>query len=197
MDDVVDGGAGQRERGHDPLRDDELGLQLDRLAGPLLAFGHQRRRGDAVAMRLVAFRGRCDAGNEDEVANGQRRRKARGRPAGEMLVLEMRDLESRSRDDAQRLDVHVGAGQQQALLRDRGRWRDAARQKFPPHLLIGRHGLDRGVVLVGAYEVAAVGAGGAQHGVDVLPDAQRLLLALGQAGMRGALAPARPARCRS
>src|SRR5262245_55110635 len=32
MDDVVDGGAGERQRRHDPLRDDELGLQLDRLA---------------------------------------------------------------------------------------------------------------------------------------------------------------------
>ena len=197
MDDVVDGGAGQRERRYEPLRDDELGLQLDRLAGPLLAFGQQCRRGNAVAMRLVAFRARCDAGNEDEVANGQRRRKARGRPAGEMLVLEMGDFESRRRHDAERLDVHVGARQQQALLRDRGRWRDSARQKFAPHLLIGRHGLDRRVVLVGAYEVGAVGAGRAQHRVDVLPDAKGLLFALGQAGVWGALATARPVRCRS
>ena len=60
-------------------------------------------------------------------------------------------------------------------------------QEFAPDLLIGRHGLDRRVVLVGAHEVGAVGAGGAQHGVDVLEDAQRLLLALGQAGVRRAL----------
>ena len=58
------------------------------------------------------------------------------------------------------------------------------RQEFAPHLLIGRHGLDRRVVLVGAYEVGAVGAGRAQHRVDVLPDAKGLLFALGQAGVR-------------
>jgi hypothetical protein len=104
-----------------------------------------------------------------------------------MLVPEMGDFESGGRHDAERLDVHVGARQQQALLRDRGRWRDSARQEFAPYLLIGRHGLDRRVVLVGAYEVAAVGAGRAQHRVDVLPDAQGLLFALGQAGVWGAL----------
>src|SRR5262249_22371497 len=147
----------------------------------------QCRRGNAVAMRLVAFGAGWDAGNEDEVANGQRRRKARGRPAGEMLVLEMGDFESGGRYDAERLDVHVGARQQQALLRDRGRWRDSARQEFAPHLLIGRHGLNRRVVLIGAYEVGAVGAGRAQHRVDVLPDAKGLLFALGQAGVWGAL----------
>ena len=54
-------------------------------------------------------------------------------------------------------------------------------------MLVGRHGLDRRVVLVGAHEVVAVGAGRAQNRVDVFPDAQRLLLALGQAGMRGVL----------
>ena len=109
-----------------------------------------------------------------------------GRPA-RCWFLRWATLESGGRHDAERLDVHVGARQQQALLRDRGRWRDPARQEFAPHLLIGRHGLDRRVVLVGAHEVAAVGAGRAQHRVDVFPDAQRLLFALGQAGMWGAL----------
>ena len=64
---------------------------------------------------------------------------------------------------------------------------NSARQKIAPHLLIGRHGLDRGVVLVGSYEVGSVGAGRAQHRVDVLPDAKSLLFALGQAGVWGAL----------
>ena len=54
------------------------------------------------------------------------------------------------------------------------------RQEFAPHLLIGRHRLDGGVVLVGAHQIAAVGAGGAQHRVEVLEDARGLLLALGQ-----------------
>src|SRR5262249_24627248 len=85
------------------------------------------------------------------------------------------------------LNVDVAARGREALLRDRGRWRDAVRQEFAPHLLIGRHGLDRRVVLVGAYEVGAVGAGRAQHRVDVLPDAKGLLFALGQAGVWGAL----------
>src|SRR6185503_1878775 len=107
MDDVVDGGAGQRERGHDPLRDDELGLQLDRLAGPLLAIGQQGGLGYAVAMRLVAFRARCEAWNEDEVAHSPHRGKARGWPGGETLVLDMGDLESGARDNPERLDVHV------------------------------------------------------------------------------------------
>ena len=82
---------------------------------PLRALGHQRRRGDAVAPRLVADRERGDAGNEDEVADGERRRIARGRARRRALMLEVHDLEARLRDDADRLDVHVGAGQQQAL----------------------------------------------------------------------------------
>ena len=54
MDDVVDGGVGQRERGHDPLPDDELGLHLDRLAGPLLAIGqhHEFADGSGYPLRL-------------------------------------------------------------------------------------------------------------------------------------------------
>ena len=52
-------------------------------------------------------------------------------------------------------------------------------------MLVGRHGLDGRVILVGAHDVVAVGAGGAQNRVNVFPDAQRLLLALGQAGMVG------------
>src|SRR5262245_25350238 len=99
MDDVVDGGTGQRERGHDPLPDNELGLYLDRLAGPLLAIGQQCGPVLAVAMRLVAFRARCEAGNENEVAHGQRRGKACGRPGRETLVLDMGDLESGAWDD--------------------------------------------------------------------------------------------------
>ena len=184
---VLQPGAGQRQRLHHALRDDELGLELDRLAGPLRALGHQRRGGDAVAPRLVADRERRDAGNEDEVADRERRRIAGGRAAGERLVLEMRHLEALLRNDAERLDVHVGAGQQQALLGDRGRRRNAPAQELAPDLLVGRHRLHRRVVLVGADEIGAVGAGGAQHRVDVLEDAQRLLLALGQAGMRRAL----------
>ena len=173
-------GADQRQRLHHALLDDELGLELDRLPGPLGALGHQGRGGDAVSPRLVADRQRGDAGNEDEVAGGERRRIARGRPAGQRLVLVMGHLEARPRDDAERLDVHVGAGQQQLLLGDRGGRRDAAVEELAAGLLVGRHGLHRGVVLVGAHEVGAVGAGGAQHRVDVLEDAQRLLLALGQ-----------------
>ena len=73
------------------------------------------------------------------------------------------------------------------MLRDRGRWRDSTRQKIAPHLLICRHGLDRGVVLVGSYEVRSVGAGRAQHRIDVLPDAKSLLFALGQTSVWGAL----------
>ena len=57
-------------------------------------------------------------------------------------------------------------------------------QKLAPDLLIGRHRLHRRVVLIGADEVGAIGAGGAQHGIEVLEDALRLLLALGQAGVR-------------
>ena len=102
-------------------------------------------------------------------------------------MLEMLHLESRLRDDGHGLNVHVGRGQQQALLRDRGRGRDAPAQEFAPDLLIGRHRLDSRVVLVGAHQIGAVGAGGAQHGVEVLEDAQRFLLALGRPGMRRAL----------
>ena len=58
------------------------------------------------------------------------------------------------------------------------------RRKLAADLLVGRHGLHGRVVLVGADEVCAVGAGGAQHRVDVLEDPKRLLLALGRAGMR-------------
>ena len=82
VDDVFEVGAGQRQRLRHPLGDDELGLELDRLAGPLRAFGHQRRRGNAVASRLVADRERGDAGNEHEVADGERGRIAGGRAAG-------------------------------------------------------------------------------------------------------------------
>ena len=93
---VVERGAGERQRLHHALRDDELGLELDRLAGPLRAFRHQRRGSDAVALRLVADRERGDAGNEDEVAGGERRRIAGGGPARELLVLEVRHLEART-----------------------------------------------------------------------------------------------------
>ena len=185
--DVLELRSGQRERGRHPLGDDEFGLELDRLPAPLQTFGHQRRRRDPVATRLVADRRRRDARNEDEVANRDRRRIAGGRTALELLVLEVRNLKTLVGDDTHGLDVHVSAGQQQALLRDRCRRRDAPAQKFPAHLLIGRHRLHGGVVLVCAYEVAAVGAGGAQHGIEILEDAQRFLLALGQARMRCAL----------
>ena len=91
----------------------------------------------------------------------------------------MLDRETRPWDRGHGLDVHVGAGQQQPLLRDRGRGRDAAVEKFPPHLLIRRHGFYGRVVLIGAQQIAAVGAGCAQHGIEIFEDAQRFLLALG------------------
>ena len=56
-----------------------------------------------------------------------------------------------------------------------------------PHLLVGRHRLDGGVVLVGAHQIALVGAGGLEHRVEVLEDALGLLLALGTAAVRHAL----------
>src|SRR3954451_18401192 len=68
-------------------------------AGHCLASAQQGGPGHAVATRLVAFRARCEAGNEDEVAHGQRRGKARGWPGGEMLVLDMSDLKSGARDN--------------------------------------------------------------------------------------------------
>ena len=187
VDDVREARARERERGHDAFRDDELGLELDRLATPLRAFRHQRRRGDAVAPRLVADRHRGDAGNEDEVADRQRRRIAGGGAALELLVPEVLDLEAFLRHHRHRLDVHVGRRQREASLRDRGRGRNAAAQEFPPHILVGRHRLDRGVVLVGAHQVGALGAGRAQHGVEIVEDARGLLLALGEARMRQAL----------
>ena len=108
-----------------------------------------------------------------------------GRPF-ELLVLEVLHLESLLRQDADGLDVHVGAGQQQALLRDRGRGRNASAQEFTPDLLIGRHRLDGRVVLVGANQICPIGAGGAEHGVEICKNARRLLLAFGEAGVRRA-----------
>ena len=64
--------------------------------------------------------------DEDEIADAERRRIARRRAAGERLQsLIQGHLEARLRDDAECLDVHVGAGQQQGLLGDRRRRRDA------------------------------------------------------------------------
>ena len=99
----------------------------------------------------------------------------------------MLDLEAFLRHHRHGLDVHVRRRQREALLRDRGRGRNAAAQDFAPDILIGRHRFDRGVVLVGAHEVGALGAGGAQHGVEIVEDARGLLLALGEARMRQAL----------
>src|SRR5262249_44634960 len=72
--DILQLRAGERERADHALLDDEVRLELDRLAAPLRALLPQRRRGDAVAARLVAARERRDAGNEDAVADGERRR---------------------------------------------------------------------------------------------------------------------------
>ena len=99
----------------------------------------------------------------------------------------MRHLEALSRDDAERLDVHVGAGQQQALLRDRGRGRNASGEMLAPDLLVGRHRLHGRVVLIGADKVCPVRTGRAQHRIEIVEDALRLLLALGQAGVGRAL----------
>ena len=82
-------------------------------------------------------------------------------------MLEVHDLESRFRDDGHRLNIHVRIGQQQPLLRDRGGGRDAPLQEFPPDMLIRRHRLHRRVVLVGANQIGSVGAGGAQHSIDI------------------------------
>jgi hypothetical protein len=114
---------------------------------------------------------RGDARQEDEVADRERGRIAGGRAPGQLLVLEVLDLEPRFGNGGHGLDVHIGAGQQQPLLRDRGRGRDAAIEKFAPHLLIGRHGFHRRVVLVGAHEIAAVGAGSTQYRIEILEDA--------------------------
>ena len=54
-----------------------------------------------------------------QMTDAERGRITRGGTAGERLVLDMRHLEPGLRDDAKRLDVHVGAGQQQALLGNR------------------------------------------------------------------------------
>src|SRR5438552_647199 len=78
--------AGKLQRRHDRLRDDELAFELDRQPRPLRAFGHQRGRGDPVPLRLVADRHRGDAGDEDEVAHGERRRIARRRAALQILM---------------------------------------------------------------------------------------------------------------
>jgi hypothetical protein len=72
--DVAERRAGQRQRGLHAMSDDELGLELDRLAAPLRPFRHQRRRGDTVAPRLIADGERSDARQEDEIAHRERRR---------------------------------------------------------------------------------------------------------------------------
>jgi hypothetical protein len=115
---ILERGAGELQRRYDPLRDDELGLELDRLPAPLCALGHQRRGGDAIAARLVADCHAGDAGNENEVADRERRRIARRGASFQMRVLEMLDREVLLRDHRQRLHVHVGIGEQQPLLRD-------------------------------------------------------------------------------
>ena len=85
------------------------------------------------------------------------------------------------------LPVELGAGKVKfAQGIKAGRWVFATgvmaqdfKNGIAPDVLVSRDGLDRRVVLVGAHEVVAVGAGRAQNRVDVFPDAQRLLLALG------------------
>src|ERR1700729_1208662 len=95
-------------------------------------------------------------------------------------MLEVLDLKSLARHDSHSLDVHVGTRQQQALLSDRRRRRDSSAKKFTANLLIGRHRLDGRVVLVGPHEAVAIGAGSAQHGIEIFEDAQRFFLTLGQ-----------------
>ncbi len=101
-------------------------------------------------------------------------------------MLEVLHLEALLWDDRHRLDVHVRTRQREALLSDGRRWRDASGQHLAAHLLIRRHGLHGGVVLVGADEIGAIGSGGAQHRIEVLEDARGFPLALGPAGVRRA-----------
>jgi len=96
-----------------------------------------------------------------------------------MRVLEMLDREVLLRDHRDRLHVHVGIGEQQPFLRDRGRGRNPPAQEGAPDLLIRRHRLYGCVILVGANEVGTIGAGGGKHGIEILEDALRLLFALG------------------
>ena len=46
------------------------------------------------------------------------------------------------------------------------RGRNPPAEKFTADVLIGRHSFHGRIVLVGAHEVTAIGAGGAQYGVD-------------------------------
>ena len=159
--------TGQFQRRRNALGDEKFRLELDRLAAPLHALRHQRRRGDAVALRLIASRHAGDAGDKNEISDSERRRVAGRRARSQSLMLEVHNLESSFRDDRHRLNVHVCIRQQQPLLCDRGRGRDTPLQEFPPDMLIGRHRVHRRVVLVGANQIGSVGAGRAQHSIEV------------------------------
>ena len=183
LDDVLRPDPGEGQRRQQPLGYDELRLAAERLPAPLQPVFDQRGLGDAAAARLRALGHRRAAGQEDEIAGGERRRVARARPRPQRRVVEMADLRPPV-GERDHLPVELGARQQESLLDDRGAGRDRPPQPPSALGLERRHHRDAGVELVGPDDAAEPRLGFVEHRLDVVERAGGLARALRPAGVR-------------